>query len=217
MSSGKAADGQGIHVDLFKALLKNCKRKTKEGEEYRECTTRDHMEGIRKLLNVVMLTGAVFESWQDEVMLTVPKVEGSDNIGDTRPIGLVPILRNALMGIQTMLIQDVWEETGILSPMQFGFVRKMTSAAARLIQNVAFEAGYLYSDTIAAGTIDAAHAFDSPAQSSFELALMRLGVPDAVIKLDTKINLMGRMRVRHARGSSPSFSRGRMERDDAEH
>ena len=92
----------------------------------------------------MIVTGESYEMWQDEVICTVPKVPGSAALDDTRPIRLVPILRNVFMGIQTMLMQDTWDETRLLSTLQHGFVRKMGTQGLRLIQNTIYEFAYLF-------------------------------------------------------------------------
>ena len=96
-------------------------------------------EGVRRMLNVCMETGHVYGSWSQEVLCTVPKVKGSTYIGDTRPIGLLVILRNSLMGIIYRRVRVVWEEHGVIASTQLGSQRGMGTEEARMLQTYVFE------------------------------------------------------------------------------
>ena len=235
-AANKAADSHMMHVNLVKALRKvysmqeymqaygyECKVNDKEdkqgvgkGRHEKQWVLPDEvkparmlMDRVRRVLNLAVESGHVYSAWEDEVLCTIPKVEGSSFIGDTRPIGLLAILRNAVMGILYRRVGKVWDKHGVLSQLQMGFRRGMGTTEARMIQTTMYEYGYLHGIDLAAGTEDKKHAFDSPTQTvGFQMGMMRLGMSDRLIRLDQRMNVQGRMMVRHARGMSPKFKRG---------
>jgi len=87
-------------------------------------------DSFRRLVNVGLATLHVVTAWEPEVLCAVSKVEGSPDIKDTRPIGLVAILRNAVEGMMCDAITGVWEATGILSRLNTGFRRHVGTDSA---------------------------------------------------------------------------------------
>ena len=169
----------------------------------------DVSEGMRELLNVSLVTGHVYAAWKEEVLCTIPKVSGSTHIGDTRPIGLLVIMRNAMMGLVFRRVRVVWERLGVISATQLGGQRGMGTEEARMLQNYTFEYCYLHNEDVATCTEDKKHAYDSPTQTvGFQMGMMRLGLPEKLIRLDHALNVQGRIMVRYAYGMSPEFKRG---------
>ena len=49
----------------------------------------------------------VYPSWKDEVLVTLPKVEGSAHLDDVRPIGLLSShIKEAVRGCRTAVADD---------------------------------------------------------------------------------------------------------------
>ena len=125
----KAKEGKGWGVGDEK---REGKGRNKEGWGRRRKCWEDYesqqpavevSEGIRKLVNVSIVSGHNYSEWKEEVLCTIPKVQGSTFIGDTRPIGLLVILRNVTMGIIYRRVREVWERCGVISATQLGCQR----------------------------------------------------------------------------------------------
>ena len=101
------------------------------------------------------------------------------------------------MGIQFKLIVTVWVNTGVLSQKQFGSLPNKGTEQARLVQVLALEFAWVMEISLAHGTEDKTHAFDSPHQlGGYELALLRLGVPVVLLDIIKLIDEEGLMLVR---------------------
>jgi len=74
---------------------------------------------------------------------------------------------------------------------------------------VATEMCYIWDQDAASATEDKKHAFDSPLQTMYAMGAMRWALPDDVIRLDEELNSDADMVVRHSRGVSEPFRRGR--------
>jgi hypothetical protein len=153
MGPNKAADSMGIHVNLMKVLLKSVNiegakgsrgknhsrsRRSKKavakrrvgqrrgaGEEERE---RDSPAGfvselIRRIVAIVLGTGLMPQCMAEEILCTLNKVPGSIDPKDTRPIGLLCLWRNMMMGDQMSKVMEVLERKGALGDWQHGYRR----------------------------------------------------------------------------------------------
>jgi len=205
----KAADGHGMHVDLIKAIKAKVLN-GKEGEESaKECLTGQVFEDLRHMINVCIKTGMVYDNWKLEVLCTIEKVPGSAALCDVRPIGLLAILRNGMMGIQAQKITAFWKKTKLLSEKAYGFVPGRQIDELRLVINTVLEQAYLQKRPIASATLDQSKCFDSYLQGCFELASRRLALPEEWIDLDAALNEQAVTKVRFAYGLTPGFKRGR--------
>ena len=103
------------------------------------------------------------------------------------------------MGIQFKLIVTVWVNTGVLSKKQFGSLPNKGTEQARLVQVLTLEFAWVMEISLAHGTEDKTHAFDSAHQlGGYELALLRLGVPIILLDIIKLIDEEGLMLVRIA-------------------
>ena len=98
--SNKASDAEGKHSNLIKALRKWVQEGEEEGGKRYPPVSEGVFEDIRRLVNATVNTGMAPEGWREEVLCTLGKVAGSEAISDTRPIGLVDVLRNCVMGVR---------------------------------------------------------------------------------------------------------------------
>ena len=205
--ANKASDWHQKHGNLVKALGR---RKRGKGEGSREPVSRCVFDGLRRMMNVVMRTGMVYTAWEAEVLITLMKVPGSTDVKNTRPVGLVDILRNAFMGIQFKLIADTWVEHQILSQIQYGSLPQRGTEQARLVQVLTMEYARIMQYDIAQGTEDKKHAFDSPHKlGGYEMSLMRLGIPLELIDILRRVDRRGMMMVRMHEAISRAFQRVR--------
>lgn len=76
--SNKAADFNNMDGNMFKALRKVVQVE-EDGQKVSRVLTTEVLDTFRELLNVVIDTGMVYKSWAPEVLVTLPKVEGSSN------------------------------------------------------------------------------------------------------------------------------------------
>ena len=95
-------------------------------------------------------------------------------MNDTRPIGLVAILRNALEDIEFDRIQKTWEETKHIAGAQNGFRTARGTDDGRLIATATSEDCYIYKKNGFVSNQDKKHAFDfMHRQGGAELGLLR--------------------------------------------
>ena len=84
---------------MFKAL-KKVVRCEATGEDMAPAS--HVLDWFRRLLNITLDTAHIYLDWAEEILCTlvpVPvKFSGSQDVNDTRSVGLVAILRNALEG-----------------------------------------------------------------------------------------------------------------------
>jgi len=212
---GKASDYHGTHNDLFKAMGKSVVHGKARGGGRRdeeaqppECKTLELLHAFRRLVNVTLDTEVVCEQWAQETLVTLPKVPGSMAIRNTRPIGLVAILRNTMMGILSHRVQRVWAELKALAALQHGFVKGQNGDQLRVRRIIVFELKFETKGDVASGTKDEEHAFDTPPWGGLEMDLMRLAVPDKIINLGAKCNEQAVMYIRVVGGHAEPMKRG---------
>jgi len=207
-AANKAPDGWGTHINLFKALKKAYTVQDSSGNSTKECHTIHVFDAFRRLLNVMLDTAHVFSQCSLELLCTLSKVAGSSNISDTRPIGLVEFMRNALDGIQASCIDRTWHETKHLSQKQNGFVRGRGTMQGRWIATTISEHCYMFKKTALVANQDLRHAFDSMCRyGGLETGHLRLSVPRRWVRMRSKMNMRNRMRVRTAHGLAAAFHR----------
>ena len=102
------------------------------------------LDWFRRLLNVTLDAAHIYSDWAEEILCTLVKVPGSQDVNDTRPIGLVAILRNALEGIEFDRIQMTWEETKHRAGTQNGFKTARGTDDGRLIATATATDCYIY-------------------------------------------------------------------------
>lgn len=68
-AANKASDYRGLNANLIKALRKTVTWKGPNGQEQQGVLTWDVFDNFRFMLNVVIQTGMIYTTWNDEVML----------------------------------------------------------------------------------------------------------------------------------------------------
>ena len=149
----KAADKDGTTANMFIGLMQELGDSGGKASGVKEVRTQRQFAAFRILLNLVLETGAVYESWAPEVLLTVPKVAGSEAMADVRPLGLIIILRNAFFGIQFVGVKRAQHELGVLSQNQYmyGGLRGLGTEGSRLVQNCAYEIAWVHRKSVGGG------------------------------------------------------------------
>ena len=170
----KAADKDGTIANMFIGLVQELEDPGAEGAQGsrkkasppggKVVRAQKQFAAFRILLNVVLETGAIYESWAPEVLLTVLKVAGSEAMADVRPLRLLIILRNAFFGIQFVGVKRAQYELGVLSQNQYGGLRglAMGTEGCRLVHNCAYEIAWVQHKSVGGGNEDKEHAFDTP-------------------------------------------------------
>jgi len=206
--ANKAFDFQGLDGNMFKALRKSVEIE-EGGEAVRRVLTFSIFEQFRDLLNVVIDTGMVYKCWATEVLVTLPKVAGSSQLKDIRPIGLLSVLRNAFMAIQYKGVRRTWHELGVIASTQYGCLTGLGTEGVRLVQNAAYESAWVHHSSIGGGNEDKMRAFDMPSLTmGYQAGMIRLAIPSKLVTVDEKLNANAEVRVRHAAGHSEMFIKG---------
>ena len=207
VGGNKAADYHGKHWSLVKMLGKECDQNEDGGGRQRVCSSHEVFDGIRRMLNLVARSGMVYTDWTVEVLVTLLKVQGSKDINDTRPIGLVDVLRNQFMGMHMALIVGVWAEHEVIAHPQYGFMPNKGTDQARLVQVLVMEISMILQRGMAHGTDDARRAFDSPSQMMYEMGMMRLAVPTEFLDLSSIMDQLSMLLIRILNGFSDATTR----------
>ena len=214
----KAADFMGVHINLMKAMMRRgcIPRVCDEGEGGVNSKNNDPspalgiVHAIRRGLQAILTTGLVADNCYDEVLCTLNKVVGSVDVLDTRPIGLLFLWRNMMMGIQFYKVMHTLESLDALAKWQTGGRVGQGTDIALLEAQLMQEYCWMTRTELHRGLEDKKRAYDSPQHlGGMDLAMDRLAVPYRLIMLSTKLDKGSRMRVRTAHGMSEYFNRWR--------
>ena len=117
---------------------------------------------------------------KDKVVRLVPKVAGSSDLKNMRPISLYEVIRKVWTTINVKHIHLVWHENDVLHPSQYGYrLDKGTQMPLLNILNK-IEAAVHDSTTTQISFWDVKRAFDSIPRTLQMVAWIRLGVPEDV-------------------------------------
>ena len=104
-------------------------------------------------------TGICSDTWLDEILLTIPKVEGSNLLLNVRPIGIIAVYRNCFFGIQYRGVKDTWKDLQMVATTQYGAQRGIGTMEFRMQQMTVFEHCYIYDDEVGGGNEDKEKAY----------------------------------------------------------
>ena len=90
------------------------------GNEVTECVTAHCFDALRVLVCMVMDTGMI-PRWHAQG----DKVPGLVDLPNKRPLGLVEMLMQALLGIQIQIVSGVWDDNQMIGNFQVGCTRHM--------------------------------------------------------------------------------------------
>jgi ribonuclease HI len=220
-AGNKAADAQGVHINLFKALLAPKRKKKEAPAPGVACMTEDEEAAVQKetddalgvlnllrqALNVTLLTGVVPSCLLDAVLCTIGKVEGSIDLKDSRPLTLLSIALNLAVGVQVDKVMHRLEELGAIDDWQAGFRKGMSTEGPLLEGRLIAEHCWQYCRVLWAGDEDKSKAFDSPPEESVEMAMDRFAIPRHVIQLVKLVGNRAQIRVRTAHGLADPFTK----------
>ena len=204
----KAADFMGVHINLMKATVKKgcvLKEGTEPGvlDSASPSPALGVVHAIRRGLQAILNTGLVADSCYDEVLCTLNKVVGSVDVLDSRPIGLLFLWRNMMMGIQLYKIMHTLESPEALARWQTGGRAGQGTDIALLEAQLMQEYCWTTEVELHRALEDKKRAYDSPQHlGGMDMAMDRLAVPYRFIMLSTKLDKGSRMRVRTAHGLS---------------
>ena len=183
-------------------------KKMKEKREHRESPVRYVADLIRRMMRVVLRTGLYTEMLAEELLCTINKVPGSIAVIDTRPIGLVNLWRNMLMGNQLSKVSETLEEMKGLADWQSGFRKGKGTDTPLLETRLVAEHCWVYRRDLWVGDDDKRHAFDSPQRDGgIDVSLDRMAIPYELIMLIMFTGEASQMRVRTAYGLGNPFGR----------
>ena len=202
-AGNKAADAHGVHINLLKALLppKLPKDHVPDPEMERiaeHCTLL--LDLIRRALIAVTATGLVPTCNLDQVLCTLGKVAGSNDLDDTRPLTLISITLNMLLGIQMNKCMHRLRELGAIDSWQTGFTPGVSTDTPLLVNRLVTEHCWQQDKPIWVGDEDKRHAFDSPPECTIELSMDRLAIPYVFILFVKLVGNSALIRVRTAFG-----------------
>lgn len=208
-SGNKAADARGTHINMLKALLPS---KASSGGADRDdsqisdgCLRFLHL--LRRCLNVMLVTGLVPPIQLEAVLCTIGKVQGSDDLLDSRPLTLMSITLNMALGIQMTKIMRRLDELQALDGWQAGFRNRTSTEEPLLETRLAAEHCWQFKKELWVGDEDKRRAFDCPPEASVELAMDRLAIPYSFIQFVKLVGSGSLIKVRTAHGLSAPFSK----------
>ena len=203
-----------MHINLLKALLPPKARKSDgepSGEDKRLAAISLRCTGlldiIRRALNVILQSGIIPECQLEQILCTIGKVEGSNELTDTRPLTLVSITLNMAVGLQMNKVMHRLDELGAIDNWQAGFRSRVGTEEPLLETRLVAEHCWQYNVDLWAGDEDKKQAFDCPPECASELSMDRLAVPYRFIKLIKFIGNKALISVRTAWGMTLPFSK----------
>ena len=133
------------------------------------------------IINRIISGGPIPEYWKKEVMFPTEKIPGTIKIEKHRPIMLLEVLRKACTGFMVQRLRKTWTKHHIISGKNTGFTSKKSTAEPILKLRTCLDNAHKYKRPLYLNGEDLSKAFDTPERAVKELALMRLGVPQAAI------------------------------------
>ena len=140
-------------------------------------------EDICSLLSIPYTTGLVYTSWNAELINWIPKEEGNPDINKRRPIALLEVMRKICMGIKKQEMFDIWIRNGFINPDNYAFLKGKSTSLPILITKAMLEDSKFNKTELHTMQVDLKRAYDMVPYYIKEMALRRLGLPEAGISL----------------------------------
>ena len=132
------------------------------------------------LMNQSLLTGIFPSAWSVATVTPFPKNGDLHNVGNWRPISILPLPGKLLEKICTKLLLSELGENEILSKFQFGFRKGMSTSHAIFHYVKHIIDGINKNDITAAIYLDFARAFDSVNYRILDLKLSDMGLSQSL-------------------------------------
>jgi hypothetical protein len=150
------------------------------------CFAEHCFDGLRELVNAVLECGMVPSGMMRELLCPLDKVEGLVDLANKRPIGLVEMLVQALLGSQMQIVAGVWHKYTVIDPFQVGCTPGMGCESAIMNLMAKLEYSYLHKVDLYVPFNDQSKAFDTlTAELGIEAPLRRLGLPEKYLRMRT--------------------------------
>jgi hypothetical protein len=160
------------------------------------CPPEQIGERIRQLCQLMITTGHVFTLYGSMLLCPIAKIPGNTAAANARPLMLEEVLLKHTMGAQTDIIRKKLEELGALEENAFGFRkgRGVPQAATTMTQVIEdCNANFRECHIVA---LDIKRAYDSGERTTVrELALRRMGVPEAFITTMARLDACSSVQV----------------------
>ena len=208
--ANKAADAHGMHTNLLKALLPPRLKKGETPDPAMESITErttELLDLIRRALVAVISTGLIPECKLDQILCTIGKVAGSNDLNDTRPLTLIGITLNLLLGIQMGKAMHRLRELGAIDECQAGYCPGVGTDSPLLQRRLVSEHCWQYRKPLWLGDEDKRRAFDSPPECSLEMSMDRLAIDYRFILFVKRVGSGSAIRVRTAFGLTDPFGK----------
>jgi hypothetical protein len=206
----KAADANDMHINLLKALLPPKSRKGDVPDreaEHANAKCSELLDHLRRALVVILDTGVIPDCQLEQILCTIGKVEGSNELKDSRPLTLVSITLNMAVGLQMDKVMQHLDGLQAIDDWQAGFRARTGTEEPLLETRLVAEHCWQYRTDLWAGDEDKRRAFDSPPEASCEMSMDRFAIPYRFILLIKRLGNKARIRVRTAHGLTEYFSK----------
>ena len=137
-------------------------------------------------MNAVLECGMMPSGMTRELLCPLDKVEGMVDLANKRPIGLVEMRVQALLGSQMQIVDGVWHKYTVIGPFQVGCTPGMGCGSAIMNLMAKLEYSYLHKVDLYVPFNDQSKAFDTlTAELGIEAPLRRLGLPEKYLRMRT--------------------------------
>ena len=172
------------HQPGKRGTVKQAKLRQADAEEESVCVTAHCFDGLRVLVCMVLATGIVPGGMLRELLCPIDKVEGLVDLANKRPLGLVEMLMQALLGIQVRIVTGVWDDNSMIDDFQVGCTKALGCEAAIMNLMAKLEYSYLHKTPLVLPLNDQSKAFDTlGVELGMEAPMRRLGLPEKYLKL----------------------------------
>ena len=172
------------HQPGKRGTVKQAKLRQADAEEESVCVTAHCFDGLRVLVCMILATGIVPGGMLRELLCPIDKVEGLVDLANKRPLGLVEMLMQALLGIQVRIVTGVWDDNSMIDDFQVGCTKALGCEAAIMNLMAKLEYSYLHKTPLVLPLNDQSKAFDTlGVELGMEAPMRRLGLPEKYLKL----------------------------------
>ena len=108
----------GISTTLMKIMQKRVKNVKGEVQESPLLWLSDL---IRRWTNLAIKYGAFPDAWKSSTLIPIPKVQDSIKINEQRPLCMMEVIRNAVIGSLFRRLGAKWQEIGAIHGSRYAF------------------------------------------------------------------------------------------------
>lgn len=156
-------------------------------ERCKEALNYRWFDYVRRLINLSLTTGHVFQSWTRELIVPVPKRKFPKHLNEYRPLKMIEAWRKAAEGIIAKRLTSTWDTHDLIDLRQHAYLKGGSTTQPIQTLRALVEDATDYSKPLLIAAMDQSKAYDRIGTWLIEIALRRLNVPEGAIDYICKL------------------------------